>query len=89
MFEGGAAGMAKRYAPEGQSESDSLARLRELHVWVRLGDDVERMNIADGYDLLGQAYTEGADWVGGKGWAAADWGGLLLAVGCDSVAPSV
>jgi hypothetical protein len=89
MFEGGAAGMAKRFAPEGQSESDSLARLHELHVWVRLGDDVERMTIADGYDLLGEAYAEGADWVGGKGWAAADWGGLLLAVGCDSVAPSV
>jgi hypothetical protein len=84
MYEGGAAGMVERFKPADQSDFDFLTCMREeLFVWVRLGDDVERMNIADAYDLLGQAYAEGADWAGGKGWAAADWDGLLLAVGCD------
>jgi hypothetical protein len=89
MYAGGAAGIAERFQAAHQSDFDSLAHLRELFVWVRLGDDVERMNIADGYDLLGQAYAEGGDWVGGKGWAAAQWGGLLLAVGSDGDAPTV
>jgi hypothetical protein len=89
MYEGGAAGMAERFQAAHQSDFDFLAHLRELFVWVRLGEDVERMNIADAYDLLGQAFTEGADWAGGRGWATADWDGLLLAVGCDGDAPTV
>jgi hypothetical protein len=89
MYEGGAAGIAARFCPGGWSESQFFAHMRELFVWVRLGDDVERMNVADGYDLLGQAYAEGADWVSGPGWAAGQWGGLLLAVGCDGDAPTV
>jgi hypothetical protein len=89
MYEGGAAGMAERFQAAHQSDFDFLAHLRELFVWVRLGEDVERMNIADAYDLLGQAFAEGADWAGGRGWAAADWDGLLLAVGSDGDAPTV
>jgi hypothetical protein len=89
MFEGGAAGMAERFKADHEPDFDYLAHMRELSVWVRLGDDVERMNIADAYDLLGQAHAEGAAWLGGLGWAAADWGGLVLAVGSDGDAPTV
>jgi hypothetical protein len=89
VYEGGAVGMAERFKPSFDPDFDLLAQMRDLFVWVRLGDDVERMNIADAYDLLGQAYVEGADWLGGRGWAAADWGGLMLAVGCDGDVPTV
>jgi hypothetical protein len=88
-FEGGSVGMAERFKPDFDPDFDLIAHLRDLYVWVRLGDDVERMNLADAYDLLGQAYAESAEWVGGHGWAAAQWGGLLLAVGSDGDAPTV
>jgi hypothetical protein len=89
FYDGGADGMVERMAQGDEEIYNFRSLLGELRLWVRLGDDVERMASADAYDLLGQAFAEGADWVAGHGFDAADWGGLLLAVGCDGDAPTV
>jgi hypothetical protein len=88
-FDGGAVGIARLMAEDAEEENRYRAVLNSKYAWVRLGDDVERMTLADSYDLLGTAYAEGADWLDNDGIGAARWGGLLLAVGRDAPAPTV
>jgi hypothetical protein len=88
-FDGGAVGIARLMAEDAEEESRFRAVLDSKYAWVRLGDDVERMTLADSYDLLGTAYSEGADWLDNDGIGAARWGGLLLAVGRDAPVPTV
>jgi hypothetical protein len=58
-------------------------------MWVRLGEDVELMSMADAFDLMAQAYADGAEWVDGVGIDAANWDGLLLAIGQAAEAATV
>ncbi|MFJ6508668.1 hypothetical protein [Streptomyces sp. NPDC091879] len=88
-FDGGAVGIARLVAEDAEEENRFRAVLDSKYAWVRLGDDVERMTLADSYDLLGTAYSEGADWLDNDGIGAARWGGLLLAVGRDAPVPTV
>jgi hypothetical protein len=88
-FDGGADGIIRLLAENAEDENRFRARLDSLFAWVRLGDDVERVTMAEAYDLLGAAYAEGADWLDNDGIGAADWGGLVLAVGRDALAPTV
>jgi hypothetical protein len=81
FYEGGADGFARTIADNAEEESNFRARMDSRQMWVRLGEDVELMSMADAFDLMAQAYTEGAEWVDGVGIDAANWGGLLLAIG--------
>jgi hypothetical protein len=88
-YEGGADGFARSIAENAEEESKFRARLDSRHMWVRLGEDVELMSMADALDLMGQAYSAGAEWVDGVGIDAANWDGLLVAVGGYAEAPTV
>jgi hypothetical protein len=47
------------------------------------------MSMADAFDLMAQAYADGAEWVDGVGIDAANWDGLLLAIGQAAEAATV
>jgi hypothetical protein len=89
FYEGGADGFARTIAEDGVEESKFRARMDSNRMWVRLGEDVELMSMADAFDLMGQAYEAGAEWVDGIGIDAANWGGLVLAVGRYAETPTV
>jgi hypothetical protein len=84
FYDGGAIGIAQRIAENLEEEIRFRRVMESKSAWVRLGDDVERMTLADAFDLLGTAYAEGAEWVASDGYDAAQWGALLLAVGRDA-----
>jgi hypothetical protein len=88
-YAGGAAGFARSIAENAEEESNFRARMDSRQMWVRLGEDVELMSMADAFDLMAQAYAEGAEWVDGVGIDAANWGGLLLAIGQAAEAATV
>lgn len=88
-FAGGADGIAERLAADEEQACVFRALLDEMHLWVRLSDTVERMTAADAYDLLGQAYADGAEWDGSVGYEAARWDGVHLVVGPDGASPTV
>uniref|UniRef100_A0AAU3I6Y8 Uncharacterized protein n=1 Tax=Streptomyces sp. NBC_01393 TaxID=2903851 RepID=A0AAU3I6Y8_9ACTN len=84
FYDGGATGIAQRIAENPEEEFRFRTVMESKSAWVRLGDDVQRMTLADAFDLLGAAYAEGAEWVDSRGYDAARWDGLLLAVGRDA-----
>jgi hypothetical protein len=88
-YAGGADGFARSIADNAEEESNFRARMDSRQMWVRLGEDVELMSMADAFDLMAQAYAEGAEWVDGVGIDAANWGGLLLAIGKAAEAATV
>jgi hypothetical protein len=88
-YAGGADGFARSIAENAEEESRFRARMDSRQMWVRLGEDVELMSMADAFDLMAQAYADGAEWVDGVGIDAANWDGLLLAIGQAAEAATV
>ncbi|MFF1701252.1 hypothetical protein [Streptomyces sp. NPDC058252] len=92
-FAGGYKAVARTLADDAAHYQRICRLAHERYMWVRLGDDVQRMPLAEAYDLLGQAYAEGATWaadlVPGPQWSAARWEGLALVVGRDGEAATV